>query len=115
MGKDWIGNSRSGMYGLGASNRSKRDREELDFYATPPIATEALLKKLDEVGIKLPTKIPYVSGISKNKLQIYPIDLTCTATYAIENKTLAIPLITCPGSPYKLPIISPIDILSENF
>jgi hypothetical protein len=57
MGKDWIGNSRSGMYGLGASNRSKRDREELDFYATPPIATEALLKKLDEVGIKLPTKI----------------------------------------------------------
>lgn len=32
---------------LGASNHSEVEREENDFYATPPIATEALLKIID--------------------------------------------------------------------
>lgn len=57
MAKDWIGNSRSGMYGLGASNRSERDREEDDFYATPYIATRRLLDKLKEMKISLPHHI----------------------------------------------------------
>lgn len=55
---DWnINNKRSGMYGLGASNRSERDREETDFYATPYIATRRLLDKLKEIGVELPHKI----------------------------------------------------------
>ena len=57
MAKDWIGNSRSGMYGLGASNRSDRERESLDFYATPPSAVRRWITKLDELGIQLPKKI----------------------------------------------------------
>ena len=57
MAKDYKGGKRSGCYGLGASNRSKRTREELDFYATPPTAVERLLNKLDELEIELPKKI----------------------------------------------------------
>lgn len=57
MPKDYKGGARSGMYGLGASNRSERDREELDFYATPPSAVERLLEKLKEFNIELPKKV----------------------------------------------------------
>lgn len=57
MAKDWVGNSRSGMYGLGASNRSERDREEDDFYATPYIATRRLLEMCKKLNIELPHHI----------------------------------------------------------
>lgn len=59
MPRDYKGGSRSGMYGLGASNRSERNRDTLDFYATPPIAVTRLLNKLAEndVNITLPHKI----------------------------------------------------------
>lgn len=57
MPRDFKGGARSGMYGLGASNRSDREREELDFYATPYIATRRLLDKLKEIGVELPHKI----------------------------------------------------------
>lgn len=42
---------------LGASNRSEREREQDDFYATPYIATRKLLEKLKEHKIVLPKKI----------------------------------------------------------
>ena len=51
--KDWKGGKRSAVYALGASNRSAGEREELDFYATPPSATEKLLSALDAHGEKL--------------------------------------------------------------
>jgi hypothetical protein len=45
MNNDWSGNSRS-VYGtLGASNHSKDDREEHDYYATSPLAVEILLEQ----------------------------------------------------------------------
>lgn len=57
MPLDYRGGTRSGCYGLGASNRSERDREEDDFYATPYIATRRLLDKLKEMNISLPHHI----------------------------------------------------------
>lgn len=42
--KDWNGNNKSVFQVLGASSHSEFDREENDFYATPRIATELLLK-----------------------------------------------------------------------
>ena len=56
MGKDWIGNSHSGFYGLADSNRSLEEREEDDFYATPPFAVEKLLETFSLVG-ELPARI----------------------------------------------------------
>ena len=40
--KDWTGNSRAIYTTLGASNHVEEDREENDYYATHPIATEML-------------------------------------------------------------------------
>jgi len=42
--KDWTGNFHSVVGCLGASNHSKEEREENDFYATDPIAAEWLHK-----------------------------------------------------------------------
>lgn len=50
-------NKNSGHYMLGASNRSEREREQDDFYATPYIATRKLLEKLKEHNIVLPKRI----------------------------------------------------------
>lgn len=41
--KDWSGNQKSVYTTLGASNHIADDREEHDFYATDPIAIDALL------------------------------------------------------------------------
>lgn len=43
MTKDWIGNKVSILSCHGASNHSETEREENDYYATPPIATEMLM------------------------------------------------------------------------
>ena len=40
--KDWTGNSKAVHSCLGASNHSETEREQHDYYATPPIATELL-------------------------------------------------------------------------
>lgn len=40
--KDWIGNKKSIYTTLGASNHVEEEREEHDYYATHPIATEML-------------------------------------------------------------------------
>ncbi len=42
--KDWTGNSNSIYKTLGASNHSKTEREENDYYATDPLAIDKLLK-----------------------------------------------------------------------
>lgn len=44
MGKDWVGDKNSVFRTLGASNHSLGEREENDYYATEPKATEWLLK-----------------------------------------------------------------------
>lgn len=36
---------------MGASNHSKSEREENDYYATPPIATKALLNMMRKYNI----------------------------------------------------------------
>lgn len=41
--KDWIGNKKSTFSTLGASSHSNYDRAEFDYYATDPIAIDALL------------------------------------------------------------------------
>lgn len=51
MGKR--GDSNSVYCTLAASNHSATEREENDFYATPKIATAALLKKMSENGISI--------------------------------------------------------------
>mgnify|MGYP000031036643 FL=1 len=45
MTKDWIGNKPATFVTLGASNHSKLEREENDYYATEPKAVELLLEK----------------------------------------------------------------------
>lgn len=45
MPKDWIGNSTSVYANLAASNHSEEDRADKDYYATPPMAVEELLKR----------------------------------------------------------------------
>lgn len=47
MDKDWKGNSKSIFVRNGASNHSEEVREENDFYATEPLATELLLEVED--------------------------------------------------------------------
>lgn len=44
MGKDWVGDKNSVFKTLGANNHSLGEREENDYYATEPKATEWLLK-----------------------------------------------------------------------
>ena len=53
MTKDWKGNSNSIYKTLGASNHCKDEREENDFYATPPCATKALIKYCKENNINI--------------------------------------------------------------
>lgn len=43
--KDWIGNIKSAFTTIGASNHSKEERANHDYYATEPKATEVLLKE----------------------------------------------------------------------
>ena len=43
MAKDWIGKTNSLFTMLGASNHSVGEREENDYYATEPLATELLM------------------------------------------------------------------------
>ena len=45
MPKDWTGNSTSVYANLAASNHSGEDRADKDYYATPPMAVEELLKR----------------------------------------------------------------------
>ena len=45
MNKDWGGNSKAVYTPLGASNHSAEDRAEHDYYATDPIAIDALLEQ----------------------------------------------------------------------
>lgn len=40
--KDWTGNAKTTFVTLGASNHSKGDRQQHDFYATDPVAIELL-------------------------------------------------------------------------
>ena len=44
MNKDWTGNRNSIFKTLGASNHTDKERQNEDFYATDPVATEWLLK-----------------------------------------------------------------------
>jgi hypothetical protein len=44
MSKDWSGNSNSIYKTLGASNHTKEDREENDYYATSPSAAKMIIK-----------------------------------------------------------------------
>lgn len=45
MPKDWTGNSQAVYSTLAASNHSQSDRENHDYYATPPKAVEELLSR----------------------------------------------------------------------
>lgn len=49
---DWVGNKNSIFKTLEASNHTKDDREENDYYATEPIATKLLLE-LEEFNIDI--------------------------------------------------------------
>ena len=47
QGKDWVGNSKSTFITLGASNHTDKERENMDFYATDPVAIDGLKKVFD--------------------------------------------------------------------
>ena len=51
MGKDWTGNGKSIFTTLGASNHTEKEREINDYYATDPIAVDALLQGGGRTGI----------------------------------------------------------------
>lgn len=51
--KDWNGNKRSAFSQIGASNHSLKERESNDFYATEPIAIDALVGALDGIPHKV--------------------------------------------------------------
>lgn len=51
--KDWTGDSNAVFRTLSASNHSKKDRQEHDYYATPPIAIEKLLSERGWCRVKL--------------------------------------------------------------
>ena len=51
--KDWTGNKATTFSTLGASNHSKTERAENDFYATDPHSLKIFLDTLDRDGIKL--------------------------------------------------------------
>ena len=42
MNKDWVGNKKSTFVTLGASSHSLTPRQEHDYYATDPMAIDAL-------------------------------------------------------------------------
>jgi hypothetical protein len=48
--KDYVGNSKSVFSPLGATNHSDTDREDNDYYATPPEAVEMLLERESFIG-----------------------------------------------------------------
>lgn len=52
--KDWTGNSNSVFKTIGASNHSDTERDKFDFYATDPVAIDALLAY---PNVKLPNNI----------------------------------------------------------
>ncbi len=64
--KDWMGNSNSIYKTLGASNHTDKERENYDYYATEPKATELLLslegKKRKKLFEKYPPKTIYISS-----------------------------------------------------
>ena len=45
LNKDWTGNKTSVYANLGASSHSDTERENNDYYATPPNAVDELLKR----------------------------------------------------------------------
>lgn len=47
QGKDWVGNNKSTFITLGASNHTDKERENMDFYATDPVAIDGLKKVFD--------------------------------------------------------------------
>ena len=53
MEKDWIGNGKSIFTTLGASNHTEKEREINDYYATDPIAVDALLQGGAELNRKI--------------------------------------------------------------
>lgn len=52
MARDWKGNTVSTFRTIGASNHSKHERHDLDYYATEPAATEWLCR-LEQFGYGL--------------------------------------------------------------
>lgn len=52
--KDWVGDKNSIFKTLGATNHTDKEREENDYYATNPIAIDALL---NDGGVKLSPKV----------------------------------------------------------
>ena len=60
--KDWKGNGNSIYKILGATNHSKEEREQHDFYATDPIAIDKLLK------VENPSKFIYECACGQGHL-----------------------------------------------
>lgn len=54
MMKDWTGNNKSTFVTLGASNHTDKERESNDYYATDPVAIDALVNNM---GDMLPHKV----------------------------------------------------------
>lgn len=123
--KDWTGNSNSIYKTLGASNHTEEEREQNDFYATEPKATELLLeleefspivwecacgggdmsKVLEEAGYNVISTDLIDRGYGKGGVDFL----------ATEEKNLALDIVTNP--PYKFAsqfVEKALDIVGEG-
>jgi hypothetical protein len=65
---DWVGNSNSIFKTHGASNHCENDREINDFYATPPIATNALIRYCQNNNIDIFSKTIFEPACGKGHI-----------------------------------------------
>jgi hypothetical protein len=56
MAKDWVGNTNSVFKTHGASNHCDTEREENDFYASPPCSVKSLVQYCADKGLDLGNK-----------------------------------------------------------
>ena len=78
MAKDWIGNANSIFKQLGASNHTKEEREENDYYATDPKAITALLRYETHLNNSTVWECAVGGGHLANRLKEHGCDVKCS-------------------------------------
>ena len=63
MPRDWTGNSQAVYSTLAASNHSQTDREDYDYYATPPKAVEELLSREQLLAVEVKSDMRQLLGL----------------------------------------------------
>lgn len=77
MNKDWTGTDRSTYITIGASNHTDKERERHDFYATDPVAIDALVENFTEMPGKI-WECACGNGCLSERLMHYGYDVVST-------------------------------------